>query len=238
MAPTVAVKLADDLWRIPVAPADGINAFALRGQDGHVTLIDAGMPWAWSRLESGLASIGSAPEEVTRILVTHAHGDHAGNVARVAESSQAPVHAHADDAPYLEAGQSPPIDPSNKLRGLLQRWGRYAPIRIDTTFVDGELVDAAGGIRAHHTPGHTPGHTSFVHEPSGVLITGDVVHFWRSSIRIGMRLYCHDVALNERSAHVLGDIAGDTVAFTHGPHLPTDGRRQVHAFLAQRPVIT
>lgn len=232
-----AVPLADGVWRIPVATSDGINAFALRGSDGQITLIDGGMPWAWKRLEAGLAALGSAPSEVTRILVTHAHADHVGNVARVARESGAPVHAHEHDRDYLEAGNCPPIDPRIKFHGLLQRWGRYDAIAVTSTFTDGELIDASDGIRAHHTPGHTPGHTSFVHEPTGVLITGDVVHFWRSSIRIGIKVYCHDIDLNEQSAQALGDLAGDTVAFTHGPHLATDGRRQVHAFLASRPVI-
>jgi glyoxylase-like metal-dependent hydrolase (beta-lactamase superfamily II) len=185
-----------------------------------------------------LTHIGSDPSEVTRILVTHAHADHVGNVARVAKESGAPVHANVDDEPYLKAGQSPPIGKHIKhFRGLLDRWGRYPAIDVESTFTDGELIDTGGGIRAHHTPGHTPGHTSFVHEPTGVLITGDVVHFWRAKIRIGIKAYCSDVALNEQSAQKLGDLSRDVVAFTHGPHLADDGRRRMHQFLASRPKV-
>jgi glyoxylase-like metal-dependent hydrolase (beta-lactamase superfamily II) len=232
-----AVALAPELWRIPVATSDGINAFAVLADDGSVTLIDAGMPWAWKRLEAGLRHLGSHPSQVSRILVTHAHADHVGNVARVRTESGADVHAPEDDEPYLRAGESPPIGPHiRRFRGTLQRWGRYPAIEVGATFADGALIDAGGGIRAHHTPGHTPGHTSFVHEPTGVLITGDVVHFWRARIRIGIKAYCNDVALNERSAQTLGALAGDTIAFTHGPHLASDGRRAMHAFLASRPI--
>jgi glyoxylase-like metal-dependent hydrolase (beta-lactamase superfamily II) len=231
-----AVALAPDVWRIPVATSDGINAFAIKDEHGAITLIDAGMPWAWSRLTGGLTFIGSDPSEVTRILVTHAHADHVGNVARVAQESGAPVNAHTDDEPYLRKGHSPPIGPQTKrFRSILERWGRYPAIEVESTFTDGALIDAGGGIRVHHTPGHTPGHTSFVHEPTGVLITGDVVHFWRSKIRIGIKAYCNDVALNERSAQRLGSLSGDVVAFTHGPHLAGDGRARMHAFLATRP---
>jgi glyoxylase-like metal-dependent hydrolase (beta-lactamase superfamily II) len=235
MSRSPAVALAPGLWRLPVAPADGINAFAVRADDGSITLVDAGMPWAWKRLDAGLRSIGSAPQDVTSIVLTHAHADHVGNAAQVHDVSGAPVSAHHDDREYLEAGVSPPIGPqTTRLRGLLARWGHYPPIPVASTFADGELVGAGGVLRAHHTPGHTPGHTSFVHAATGTLITGDVVHYWRSRIRIGMALYCHDVALNARSAERLADLAGDTVAFTHGPHLAHDGRRQVHAFLARR----
>ena len=85
-----------------------------------------------------------------------------------------------------------------------------------------------------HTPGHTPGHTTYVHEPTGTLITGDVIHYWRSQIRIGIKVYCHDIALNEISAQKLADIDCDVVAFTHGPHLDSDARNRLHTFLAAR----
>jgi glyoxylase-like metal-dependent hydrolase (beta-lactamase superfamily II) len=234
MGSSPAHLLAPGVWRVPVAPADGINAFVLRGEDGQVALIDAGMPWAWGRLEAGLRHLGLGVEDVTRVLVTHAHADHVGNVARVREVSQAPVWAHGDDAEHLRAGASPPIDRSLRWAGLKARWGRYPAVAVDQTLADGALVDIAGGLRVVHTPGHTPGHTSYLHEPTGVLITGDVIHYWRAQVRIGMRMYCHDIALNERSAHLLGDLEYDTVAFTHGPHIARGGRDRVRAFLASR----
>ena len=140
-----------------------------------------------------------------------------------------------DDAEHLRAGASPPIDPSLRWAGLKARWGRYPAVAVDRTLEDGALLDIAGGLRVVHTPGHTPGHTSYLHEPTGVLITGDVIHYWRAQVRIGMRMYCHDIALNERSAHRLGTLDYDTVAFTHGPHIARDGRARVQAFLTTRP---
>ena len=234
MGSSPALALAPTVWRIPVAPSDGINAFVLQGDDSQITLIDAGMPWAWKRLEQGLAHIGIQVADVTNIVVTHAHGDHVGNVERARQESQAPVSAHELDAPFLADGQCPPIDPSRHFRSLLMKWGRFDKITVSDTFNDGQLLDLAGGLRVMHTPGHTPGHTSFVHEPTGVLITGDVIHYWRSAIRIGIKLYCHDIALNEESAHKLSQAECETVAFTHGPHLEHDGRRRLHEFLAQR----
>ena len=234
MGSSPAHLLAPGVWRVPVAPADGINAFVLRGDDGQVALIDAGMAWAWGRLEAGLRHAGLGVVDVTRVLVTHAHADHAGNVARVREISRAPVWAHRDDAEHLRAGASPPIDPRLRWAGLKARWGRYPAVAVDQALEDGALVDIAGGLRMVHTPGHTPGHSSYLHEPTGVLITGDVIHYWRAQVRIGMRMYCHDIALNERSAHRLATLDYDTVAFTHGPHIARGGRARVQAFLASR----
>ena len=65
MGSSPAFALAPTVWRIPVAPSDGINAFVLQGDDSQITLIDAGMPWAWKRLEQGLAHIGIQVEDIT-----------------------------------------------------------------------------------------------------------------------------------------------------------------------------
>ena len=46
---------------------------------------------------------------------------------------------------------------------------------VDEVLVDGQLLDVAGGLRVLHTPGHSPGHISLLHEPTGVLITGDAI---------------------------------------------------------------
>ncbi|HAM24969.1 MAG TPA: MBL fold metallo-hydrolase [Actinobacteria bacterium] len=234
MSAPAAYALAPGIWRIPVAPSDGINAFVLRGDDGQVTLIDAGLPFGWKRLVAGLTAAGVDVRDVTKVLVTHAHNDHVGNVARVVRESQAPVSAHRDDASYLTAGRVPSIEQGGILRPLLSRWARYEPIGVDSTFGDGELLDIAGGLRVLHTPGHTPGHTSYFHEPTGVLITGDVIHFYRGTIRIGMKMYCHDISLNERSAQRLAEPKAEVVAFTHGAHLSDAARPRLHSFLAER----
>ncbi|XP_041322017.1 metallo-beta-lactamase domain-containing protein 1, partial [Pyrgilauda ruficollis] len=57
--------------------------------DGSVTLlwggpltvlVDTGGPWLRPRLPGLLAARGVAPEDVTHVVVTHGHSDHAGNL--------------------------------------------------------------------------------------------------------------------------------------------------------------
>jgi glyoxylase-like metal-dependent hydrolase (beta-lactamase superfamily II) len=43
-----------------------------------VTLVDCGLKRAPGRIVAGLRAIGRHPYDVTRILLTHAHLDHAG----------------------------------------------------------------------------------------------------------------------------------------------------------------
>ena len=76
--PVAAVQVADGVWRIPTAPADFINSWLLAGPTA---------PWSWStpargapRRPSSRRWPGSAaqPGDVTHLLLTHAHNDHAG----------------------------------------------------------------------------------------------------------------------------------------------------------------
>ncbi|NIR34544.1 MAG: MBL fold metallo-hydrolase, partial [Actinobacteria bacterium] len=75
-----------------------LNSYAVVEADGRVTLVDAGLKRSARRIAAALRSIGRAPSEVTRILMTHAHPDHAGGLAALKSETGAPVAAHADDA--------------------------------------------------------------------------------------------------------------------------------------------
>ena len=168
------MRLADGVWRIPTAPFSGTNSFAFVDVDGQVTLVDCGLSFAPRRIVAGLAAFGKHPRDVTRILLTHAHADHAGGAAKVAAASGAPVAVHADDAGYARRGVVPPTDMSSTRGRLFARIGatKFDPLQVAQELQDGDELPVAGRLRVVHTPGHTPGHVSFLHPPSRVLITG------------------------------------------------------------------
>jgi glyoxylase-like metal-dependent hydrolase (beta-lactamase superfamily II) len=234
VARDAAIPLAANVWRIPTAPAGLVNSFAFRDDDGTVTLVDAGLRSARRRLLAALSAIGAEPEQVRRVVVTHAHGDHAGGLARVVEATGAEVSTHERDAIYLREGRVPQRDRSargRRLAGFLVRG--FAKVTVGEEFRDGTVLPVAGGLRVVHTPGHTPGHVSLLHQPTGVLITGDAVFNVRG-LRWSPPLFCTDVALNRRSADVLGDLDYEVAAFTHGAEVRHQAREAVRAFLRGR----
>src|SRR5687768_2680495 len=104
-----AVEVATGVYRLPLMPAGALNAFALVDDEGGVTLVDAGLRRGAKRLARCLGELGKGLPDVRRIVLSHAHGDHAGGLAAVAEESRAPVSAHEREAVYLRDGRVPPF---------------------------------------------------------------------------------------------------------------------------------
>lgn len=232
----VIVAMAPGVYRIPTL-GDFINTVVFTESDGSVTLVDVGLKRASGRIVAGLQALGKHPADVQRIVLTHAHYDHAGAAAEmVSRSSAAGVGVHSDDAGYVETGEAAPADGSTLAGRIFSRLpgGGFDPVPVADRFSDGQLIGAAGGLRVHHTPGHTPGHISLLHEPTGVLITGDAI--WNMSLRMTwpMAASCTSARLNKRSAHTLGELDYRVAAFTHGPHISDNAREAVRGFLRRK----
>lgn len=233
--PAPIVLLAPGVYRIPTL-GDAINSFAFLDEDGQVTLVDCGLARAPARIVAALAGIGRHPSDVTRILLTHAHGDHAGGARDMVDRSKvAGVDVHADDVEYITRGEQAP-GAAGGLARLLHRGpaSRFDPVAVSEVLSGDQLLPIAGGVRVLHTPGHTPGHVSLLHEPSGVLITGDVIFNLAWRMTWPLSLVCTNAALNRQSAHVLADTDYDVAAFTHGPEIRDRAREQVRGFVRRK----
>jgi glyoxylase-like metal-dependent hydrolase (beta-lactamase superfamily II) len=226
------VTLAPGVYRIPTL-GDFINSFAFVDDDGQVTLVDCGIARAPRRIVDALAGIGRTPADVTRIVLTHAHLDHAGGAHEMVQRTSAPgAEIHADDVPFALSGRNAPTATSTMGR-LMSRGPatRFTPFPVVSELVDGQIIDVGGGLRVVHTPGHTPGHVSLLHEASGVLITGDAIFNMASRMRWPIAAACTSFRQNQQSAHMLGELEYDVAAFTHGPEIRDGAREKVRGFL-------
>ena len=234
--PPAVVQIAPSIFRIPTL-GDFINSFALADDDGQVTLVDCGLKRAPARIVRGLTAIGKSPRDVTRILLTHAHNDHAGGAARILETSGATcVQVHHADADFLRTGTAPPRDASTGLGRLFQLLpgGGFSPIEQVQELHDGAVLDVAGGLRVVHTPGHTPGHVSLLHADSQTLITGDALFNMNARMSWPFSAFCTSFEQTKRTAALLADLDYRTAAFTHGPEIRDTGREAVRSFLSRR----
>jgi glyoxylase-like metal-dependent hydrolase (beta-lactamase superfamily II) len=103
-----------------------------------------------------------------KILITHAHRDHAGSVAELAESESLPIEGpHIDDQFWID-----------KLADAKDKPGFDTPRPFTPTrWLEGHDTVSVGELTLdiRHCPGHTPGHIVFFHEPSQLAIVGDVL---------------------------------------------------------------
>ena len=126
-----------------------VKAFLVRGTGKHV-LIDTGTKGQLPAITGQLEREGVGLKDIGLIVVTHAHTDHLGSLADVAEATGAKVLAHRLEAEALST-------------------------RPDVT-VDDELDLSQYGVSARiiWTPGHSRGSLSVIME-SGEAVVGDLV---------------------------------------------------------------
>ena len=91
-APQAPFRIYGNTWH--VGPR-GLGVFLITSPAGHV-LIDGGVPGGAALIEANIARAGFNVRDVKWILISHAHCDHAGDVAQLASSTGAQVIAGAD----------------------------------------------------------------------------------------------------------------------------------------------
>ncbi|MFC3990194.1 MBL fold metallo-hydrolase [Actinoplanes siamensis] len=190
-----------------------VNVHAVRTDDG-VVLVDTGLPGQTAVIERALRGIGRHLGEVTAILLTHHHPDHAGSAAQVRERTGARLIAHAAEAPFVN-GAFPAEEPAGRLKKFLfRRIGRVEPTRVDQLAGDG--AEPIPGFTALHTPGHTRGHLCFLLDRAGgVLFAGDAAASSGGRVT-GLTV----VADPERAVQSLARLAErdfEHAVFGHGP---------------------
>lgn len=154
-----------------------IATVILQGPDG-VTIVDPGPSTTLPALRALLASLGMSVADVTALLLTHIHLDHAGaSGTLVREQPRLRVFVHEKGAPHL-------VDPSKLLvsAGRLygdqmeRLWGEVAavPQHVITPLAGGERLTVAGRLlEVAYTPGHASHHVSYFSRDAGVAFVGD-----------------------------------------------------------------
>jgi glyoxylase-like metal-dependent hydrolase (beta-lactamase superfamily II) len=154
-----------------------VNCFGLHSPDGLI-LIDAGAGDHWGpdygKASASMREAGFTPEEVSTVLLTHIHGDHALGLldGEKARFPNADVRLPRGDFDYY--GDARRFETLPESSRTLERLKRAYGVQL--TAID--LGPVLPGVDAIALPGHTPGHTGYiVHDDrKSLLVWGDVVH--------------------------------------------------------------
>lgn len=222
----VVEEISDAVGRVPLplplAELRSVNCYVVRGPDG-VTLIDPG--WVWpettAALEAGMAAMGLALDDVSRILITHSHWDHYSQAYRWHLDRGTDLFLGDGERHSIQAWKD--LDGAFPLQvGLLQRAGDDTRARLleehpvseteratdfgdPTTYLEGGETITGSDVPIHviSTPGHTRGHLVFEDTTHQMLFTGDHVlpritpsiAYERSPDRLALRSYLSSLQL-------------------------------------------
>jgi glyoxylase-like metal-dependent hydrolase (beta-lactamase superfamily II) len=152
------------------------------------TLIDTGRFGNFELFESLLKSIGKGFSDIDRIIITHSHEDHDGNVAEIIAVARAELWAHTiyprmisyhlnidDGAPHPELPGSCRLCrmPETFYRNCLPYHKRRSSLKVDFSIKDDQRLPDED-LSFLFTPGHSPDSICIVLEDE-VIFTGDTL---------------------------------------------------------------
>jgi glyoxylase-like metal-dependent hydrolase (beta-lactamase superfamily II) len=144
-------------------------------------LIESGPGSTLPALERALQAHHLTFADITDVLLTHIHLDHAGASGWLARQG-ARIHVHPVGAPHM-LNPEKLLSSAGRIYGdrMQELWGDFLPVPEEKLHIveDNEVIEIEGlRLRALDTPGHAYHHYAYIFED--VLFSGDV-----GAVRVG-----------------------------------------------------
>ncbi len=155
-----------------------IIATAIVQGPGGVALVDPGPSSTLPRLRAALAAAGISMHDITTVLLTHIHLDHAGATGTlVRELPRLRVSVHEKGAPHMADPTKLLASAARLYGGDMDRlWGEVRPVPAASMVVlqGGERMAVANRMfDVEYTPGHASHLVSYFDRESGIAFVGD-----------------------------------------------------------------
>ncbi|MCH2103242.1 MAG: MBL fold metallo-hydrolase [Planctomycetes bacterium] len=203
---------------VPVTPFQQNCSLLVCEQTRKGAIVDPG-----GEIDRLLEHAESRCDGIEKILLTHAHLDHASGTAELARRLGVPIEGpHVEDQFWID------LLPQQAAQYGFPPAETFTP---DRWFVDEETVTVGETeLKVRHCPGHTPGHVVFFEPESKVVIVGDVL-FAGSIGRTDFPRGDYDTLIRSIQERLLP--MGDEVTFVpgHGPTSTLGEERRTNPFL-------
>lgn len=212
--------------------SDAVNWIVLK-EGSDLTLIDGGYPGQASHVVESIRHIGGRPEDIRGALLTHAHVDHLGGLAKLQQQYGFDVYmdpvevAHAKRE-YLQ--QAAPADIAKiAYRPRVLRWlAMVTPLGVlsHAGLPDAKPFPAPLDLPGRPVPvsahGHTDGHSAFLVADGQVLVSGDALVSGHPISNITgpqciSDTFQHDVTAARRTVETFTTLDAATLFPGHGP---------------------
>lgn len=144
-----------------------------------MALVDVGSAASLDMLLAGVRGAGFDPADITHLLLTHIHLDHAGAAGPlVRRLPRAQVFVHRLGAPHL-VNPEKLVSSARRIYGDQMRalWGDMEPVPAQriTILDDGDVVRVgARTLHVLYTPGHAVHHVAYHDADRSAMFPGDV----------------------------------------------------------------
>jgi hydroxyacylglutathione hydrolase len=206
---------------IPVTPFQQNCTLIWCEETNRAAVVDPG-----GDLELIQARIDELGVVVEKILLTHAHIDHAGGTHEFSARHGIPVEGpHRGDLFWIEG-----LDQQSRMFGFPQ----VESFTPDRWLDDADVVQVGNQqLQVLHCPGHTPGHVVFYHQGAELALVGDVL-FHGSIGRTDFPQGNHQHLIDSIRTKLLP--LGDEVAFIpgHGPMSTFGEERRNNPFVSDK----
>lgn len=216
------------------------NVVLIRGT--RAILVDTGPEESWSDLVEGLDGRGLSPRDLSLVVLTHAHSDHAGN-AQALQKLGIPILVGEGDAEMLRAGDHGELHAANLEAVVAQPFipSEYPSVEPDVVVGAAPYDLRRWGLEGEviHVGAHTPG-SLVVHLHNGAVVLGDLVRSGWLMGYVGASAPTHHlyqafpVAESQRAAEdfVRGVAACDDVRVAFVGHGEPIGREALRSWAA------
>ncbi|MFA6239870.1 MAG: MBL fold metallo-hydrolase [Candidatus Hydrogenedentales bacterium] len=167
-----------------------VNCFLVKGTP--LTLVDTGLQTdeSYLALTTRLGELGYSIRDIEAVILTHAHVDHIGLLARVVAESGAKTFAHVSTANQLEHFEENESRTQSFIMETLREFGTPEEIVLRTAEARDTFRGMAAGVSVDHrmkhgetvlnytvcyAPGHSSSDTLFVDEKRRLAFSGDHV---------------------------------------------------------------
>jgi glyoxylase-like metal-dependent hydrolase (beta-lactamase superfamily II) len=158
--------------------APRVIATAVLQGPASIALIDPGPASSLPVLRETLKRAGIGVADVTALLLTHIHLDHAGGCGvLLRENPKLKVFVHMKGAPHMINPEKLLASASRLYGDAMDRlWGDVLPVPEGalTILQGGERIEAGGrSLRVEYTPGHASHHVSYFCHDARIAFVGD-----------------------------------------------------------------
>jgi glyoxylase-like metal-dependent hydrolase (beta-lactamase superfamily II) len=223
------MEIIEGIYRIDEASANMAHSNVYLVIDGkELTIVDTGTPGNAQKIVKYIQKIGHQPSDVTTIVLTHFHMDHAGSVKELKDITNAKVAVHTEDADYV-SGKKPLPKPKNILFRAVSSFVKPAPVQVDVILKEGDKI---ANLAVIHTPGHTLGSICLLDEERKVLFAGDALRFDGSKISGSPERFAVDMDKAKESIGKISTLNFNVMLCGHGEPLKPNASDAVKKFYA------